>query len=206
MFISVAEETGLIVPIGNWVLKEACSHLRVWQKKGLAVVPINVNLSGRQFVDRSLVQLITKTLNESCLDPKLLELEITEGVMIQDPENAADFLGQLNDMGVRIAIDDFGTGYSSLSYLKRYSIDTLKIDRSFVRDITTDANDRSIVMAIIAMAHSMGLRVVAEGVETNEQLDFLKSHKCDVAQGYLLSQPLSENAVADYLAETVLAH
>jgi diguanylate cyclase (GGDEF)-like protein/PAS domain S-box-containing protein len=205
-FISVAEETGLIVTIGNWVLNEACLQLHAWQKKGLAVVPVNVNLSGRQFVDRSLVELIIKTLNESCLDPRLLELEITEGVMIQDPENAADFLGQLNDMGIRIAIDDFGTGYSSLSYLKRYSIDTLKIDRSFVHDITTDANDRSIVMAIIAMAHSMGLRVVAEGVETDEQLDFLKSHKCDVVQGYLLSQPLSENAVADYLAEMGLPH
>lgn len=205
-FISVAEETGLVIAIGNWVLRNACKQLHEWKKQGLAVVPLSVNLSGRQFVDRSLVDFITKTFNENKVDPGLLELEITEGVMIHNPESASSSLVQLNDMGVRIAIDDFGTGYSSLSYLKRYPIDTIKIDKSFVRDLTSDSSDMSIVMAIIAMAHSMGLRVVAEGVETSEQLDFLESNECDIGQGYLFSHPLQQEAITSYLMKNITTH
>lgn len=205
-FISMAEETGLIVPIGKWVLSEACSQLRKWKEQGLMVVPVTINLSGRQFDDRSLLEMISSTIKDNRLDPGLLELEITEGVMINDPGNATGLLRQLKDMGIKIAIDDFGTGYSSLSYLKRYAIDALKIDQSFVRDITTDTNDMSIVMAIIAMAHSMGLNVIAEGVETEEQYEFLKAQKCDVVQGYLFSYPLPEKAMGDYLYEAGLTH
>jgi len=198
-FIPAAEETGLIVPLGNWVLRQACSQLFDWQQSGLPIVPVTINLSGRQFVDRNLVELITSILAEREMDPRLIELEITEGVMMHNPENASHTLSHLSDMGIRIAIDDFGTGYSSLSYLKRYPINTLKIDQSFVRDVTTDPNDRSIVMAIIAMAHSMDLRVVAEGVETDEQLEFLQAHECDVVQGFLFSHPLSGSATGELL-------
>lgn len=199
-FISVAEETGLIVPLGDWVLREACQQLYNWHRQGLPIVPVTVNLSGRQFVDRNLVELITSIVGELNIDPGFLELEITEGVMMHNPETATHTLRTLSDMGIHIAVDDFGTGYSSLSYLKRYPINTLKIDQSFVRDITTDPSDRSIVMAIIAMAHSMDLRVVAEGVETDDQLDFLKAHDCDVVQGFLFSLPLPGADIGEWLS------
>ncbi len=198
-FVAVAEETGLIVAIGQWVLTTACTQLQTWQEQGLPVVPVTVNLSSRQFVDGTLASVVTQTLENTNLEPSLLELEITEGVMIHNPEKVTHTLQQMNEQGIRIAIDDFGTGYSSLSYLKRYPIDTLKIDQSFVHDLATDSNDASIVLAIIAMAHSMGLYVIAEGVETEEQLDFLKSHDCDSVQGFLFSHPLSNNAMHDYL-------
>ena len=199
-FIPIAEETGLIVALGKWVLHTACSQVRDWQLQGLPVVPVTVNLSARQFVDGALMNVVSQTLSDCELSPSLLEVEITEGVMIQNPEKASASLEELSNRGIRIAIDDFGTGYSSLSYLKRYPIDTLKIDQSFVRDITSDPNDLSIVIAIIAMAHSMGLRVIAEGVETNEQLDILNSHKCDCVQGYLFSKPLTKDLMREYLA------
>jgi len=199
-FISLAEETGLIVPLGNWVLRETCRQLCDWRQQGLPIVPVTVNLSGRQFVDRNLVELITGIISERKMDPGLLELEITEGVMMHNPEVAIHTLTKLSDMGIRIAVDDFGTGYSSLSYLKRYPINTLKIDQSFVRDINTDPSDRSIVMAIIAMAHSMDLRVVAEGVETDDQLEFLAAQDCDVVQGFLFSHPISSTATGAWLS------
>jgi diguanylate cyclase (GGDEF)-like protein/PAS domain S-box-containing protein len=201
-FIPVAEETGLIVPIGEWVLRVACSQASAWQKSGIAV-PVTVNLSGRQFVDGSLASTIITTVDETGLSPSLLELEITEGVVMHNPQTATRTLEKVNDYGVRIAIDDFGTGYSSLSNLKSYPIDTIKIDRSFVRDITTDPNDASIVLAIIAMAHSMGLQVIAEGVETEEQLAFLERHDCDSVQGFLFSHPLPADKTEEFLEEGV---
>ena len=199
-FIPVAEETGLIVPIGEWVLRTACTQVHTWQKAGMAV-PVSVNLSGRQFVDGSLASMIANTVDEIGLSPSLLELEITEGVVMHNPQTATRTLELMNDYGMRIAIDDFGTGYSSLSNLKRYPIDTLKIDQSFVRDITTDPNDASIVLAIIAMAHSMGMVVVAEGVETEEQLAFLEQHRCDCVQGFLFSRPLPADQAEAFLKQ-----
>ncbi len=198
-FISIAEETGLIVELGRWVLLTSCSQVRNWQDQGLPVVPVSVNLSARQFISETLLDDISHTLSECGLSPHLLEIEITEGVMMQDPANAASVLNALSKTGIRIAVDDFGTGYSSLSYLKRYPIDTLKIDQSFVRDITSDPNDLSIVIAVIAMAHSMGLRVIAEGVETDEQLRFLDSHKCDCVQGYLFSHPVPADLMLEFM-------
>jgi len=197
-FIPVAEETGLIIPIGEWVLHMACVQVRAWQEAGMAV-PVTVNLSGRQFVDGSLASTIVRTIDEIDLPPSLLELEITEGVVMHNPQTATQTLEQVNDYGVRIAIDDFGTGYSSLSNLKSYPIDTIKIDRSFIRDITTDPDDASIVQAIIAMAHSMGLQVVAEGVETEDQLAFLEKNQCDCVQGFLFSPPLPADKAWEFL-------
>ncbi len=199
-FIPVAEETGAIVPIGEWVLHGVCSQLRAWQQGGIAI-PVTVNLSGRQFVDGSLALMVSNILDETGLTPSLLELEITEGVVMYNPQTATQTLEQLNVFGVRIAIDDFGTGYSSLSNLKQYPIDTIKIDKSFVRDITTDPNDASIVKAIIAMAHSMGLQVIAEGVETEEQLAFLQRHQCDCVQGFLFSHPLPADKAEAFLKQ-----
>ena len=204
-FIPVAEETGLIVALGKWVIETACYQIRSWQKQGLPVVPVSVNLSGRQFINGSIAKTISQALAKFDLAPSLLEIEITEGVMMLNPESSAHTLAELSEMGIRIAIDDFGTGYSSLSYLKTYPIDTLKIDQSFVRDITSDPNDLSIVVAIIAMAHSMRLRVIAEGVETEKQLGILSSYKCDCVQGYLFSHPLPADLMHNYIANTRLA-
>ena len=172
-FISVAEDTGLIVPIGEWVLREACLRNKAWQDAGLPPITITVNLSALQFQQANLVEMIEGVLAETGLEPRYLEFEITEGTTIHDADFAAMVLRELRAMGVRISIDDFGTGYSSLSYLKRFRIDRLKIDRSFVDELTTDANDAAIATAVIVMAHSLGLGVVAEGVETEEQLRFL---------------------------------
>lgn len=200
-FIPLAEETGLIVPIGKWVLNQACLQLREWKEKGLDVVPVAINLSGRQFIDGSLVELVSEALARYNLPPSLLELEITEGVMMKNPEKAAQTLKKLSGLGIKIAIDDFGTGHSSLTYLKRYPIDTLKIDKSFVDDITAETNDESIVLAIIAMAKSMGMDVIAEGVETIEQLEFLKTNNCNRVQGFFFSRPLPEKEIYQYLIE-----
>lgn len=190
-FIGLAEETGLIIEIGKWALHEACSQAKQWQSQGLGNYSIAVNLSARQFVDNNLLQSIEDALTESKLEAHYLELEITESLLMENPFGAAEMLNQLRSRGVRLSIDDFGTGYSSLGYLKRFALDTLKIDRTFVRDIATDADDAAIVTAIIAMAHQLKLQVVAEGVENAEQLYFLKKHRCDNAQGYYFSKPLS---------------
>jgi diguanylate cyclase (GGDEF)-like protein/PAS domain S-box-containing protein len=188
-FIPVLEETGLIVPVGEWVLREACTQNKRWKEAGLSVPRIAVNLSGRQLNDPSLVSTVGRVLKDTGLDPASLELEITEG-MIENADEAVKILHGLSSMGVRLAIDDFGTGYSSLSYLKSFPINTLKIDQTFVRDVTTDADDAAIAKAIIAMAHSLKLNVIAEGVETREQLDFLSSEACDEIQGFLFGRPL----------------
>jgi EAL domain-containing protein (putative c-di-GMP-specific phosphodiesterase class I) len=192
-FIALAEETGLIVPIGEWVLKTACSRNRLWRKQGLPPLRMGVNLSTRQFAHENLLQDVARALVATGLDPGALEFEITESMVMHEPERAVKLLTRLKDMGIHLSIDDFGTGYSSLSYLKRLPLDSVKIDRSFIRDIPGDADDCAITGAIIAMAHSLRLKVIAEGVETGEQLGFLREHGCDEMQGYYFSKPLPED-------------
>jgi diguanylate cyclase (GGDEF)-like protein len=198
-FIPLAEETGLIVAIGEWVLATACARNRAWQLQGVTDLKVAVNLSARQFADPLFLPRLTQIVEASGLDPSSLELEITESVVMARGECAVTALEQLKLLGVQLAIDDFGTGYSSLAYLKRFPIDTLKVDRSFIRDIPGDSGDRNITRAIIAMAHGLGLKVVAEGVETAEQLKFLRAQRCDSVQGFLLHRPLPENEVAQVL-------
>ena len=194
-FIPIAEKTSLIIAIGEWVLRTACQQSIAWQLEGLPALPIAVNLSGRQFSQHNLSQIITHILTQTGLAPHLLELEITESTLIQDTQASIATLKALTQLGIRISIDDFGTGYSSLSYLKRFPINAIKIDQSFVRDIHTDPEDAAIVSAIIAMAKSLGMKTIAEGVETAEQLAFLQQRECDNIQGYLFSKPLSASAL-----------
>jgi diguanylate cyclase len=198
-FIPLAEETGLIMAIDAWVLKTACSQNRRWQEAGLPALEVAVNLSASQFRRRSLVDFVSKVLQESKLDPRYLELEFTETVVMQNAEETILTLERFNAMGIRLSIDDFGTGYSSLSYLRAFPIDKLKIDYSFVRDVITDPDDTAIVRAIIALAHSLRLRVVAEGVESEEQLQSLQVLGCDEYQGYYCSEPLPANRFAQLL-------
>ena len=199
-FIPLAEETGLIVPIGAWVLREACKEAKRWQDSGLPGTRVAVNLSARQFRDPMLGQAVGRAFAESGLDPRLLELEITESMVMQEPEKAAALLEDLKSMGLYLSIDDFGTGYSSLAYLKRFPIDSLKIDRSFIKDIPANSDDLAITQAVIAMAHGLRLRTVAEGVETEEQLEWLKRFGCEEIQGYLFSKPLPAEEAARFLA------
>lgn len=189
-FIPILEQSGMISQVGEWVLNEACLQSVKWQEQGLPPMKVAVNLSSQQFLKDNLIDVVERALYLSKLKSHLLELEITE-TMTMDVDRAINILGKLNSLGVKIGIDDFGTGYSSLNYLKRFSIHTLKIDKSFVRDIMTDRNDANIVSTIISMAHNMNLDVIAEGVETIEQVKFLQSKKCDVVQGYYFSKPMS---------------
>ena len=191
-FIPLAEETGLIVPIGEWVIRTACQQNKNWQDAGLSQVRVAVNLSTHQFIKQGLVETIKNILFETGLGPQYLEIEITES-MTMDVERSISILQNLNDLGVKISIDDFGTGYSSLKYLKEFSIHRLKIDRSFVRDIMIDQKDARIVSTIISMAQGLGLEVVAEGVETKEQLQFLDNEKCNIVQGFYFSKALAPN-------------
>jgi diguanylate cyclase (GGDEF)-like protein/PAS domain S-box-containing protein len=188
-FIPVMEDTALIVPIGEWVLREVCGQIRAWQHAGLDVPPVAVNLSARQFQHKNLEANLRRILHETGVDPSLLQFELTESLLMKDPESAARTLRGLKDSGVTIAVDDFGTGYSSLAYLQRFPLDALKIDRAFVRDLTVDPEDAAITFAIIGLAHSLKLRVIAEGVETKEQLDLLSAHGCDELQGYYFAYP-----------------
>jgi diguanylate cyclase (GGDEF)-like protein/PAS domain S-box-containing protein len=190
-FIPVLEETGLIVPVGEWVIKAACEQVRAWQQAGITPVPVAVNLSARQFQSPRLGASIVSVIEASGIEPRFLELEITESSLMQNADSAVSTLQFLKSRGLRISIDDFGTGYSSLAYLKRFPLDALKIDRSFVRDLTTDPDDATITRAVISMAHSLGLKVIAEGVETESQYEFLAENGCDEIQGYLFSRPLS---------------
>ena len=205
-FISLAEETGLIVPLGEWVLRTAAAQNKAWQKSGLPPLVVAVNLSARQFQHHDLVESVARVLKETGLDARWLELEITESIAMQNADYTIIILRDLKEMGIQISMDDFGTGYSSLSYLKKFPIDTLKIDQSFVRDLSTDANDAAIANAIIVLAHSLKLKVVAEGVETAEQKAFLKEHDCDKTQGYLFSNPvpaaLFENLIRQHLQKS----
>lgn len=189
-FIPLAEDTGLIVPISEWVLQTACRQNKAWQDAGLLSVDVAVNISPRQFHQDDLRSTVESALFTSGLESQYLGLELTETTLMQNPETAAEILRELKDMGVKLAIDDFGTGYSSLSHLKKFPIDSVKIDQSFVREITISPDDAAIAGAVVAMAHSMNLRVTAEGVETLEQLEFLKSLNCDEMQGYFIGRPM----------------
>ena len=198
-FIPVAEETGIIVEIGEWVLLNACRAMKHWLDAGLTPIRIAVNVSARQLRRRDFCETVAGALAESGLPPELLELEITESSVMENPEEAVQILQRLGRMGISLAIDDFGTGYSSLAYLKLFPIDHLKIDRSFVADIEIDLNDRAIAFGTIALAHSLGLNVIAEGVETEDQLELLRTNGCDEIQGYLFSKPLSSAAAFAFL-------
>jgi diguanylate cyclase (GGDEF)-like protein/PAS domain S-box-containing protein len=189
-FIPLLEETGLIISVGEWVLRQACRDQRAWKEAGHAPIPIAVNLSPRQFRNKDLISMVCHVLEEMDADPSLIELEITESSVMDNPDEAMVILRELHDMGISIAIDDFGTGYSSLSYLKRFPLDVLKIDRSFVADVPGDADDEVIIDTIIAMAHRLKLNVTAEGVEEAAQVDFLREHGCDQMQGYYFARPM----------------
>ena len=197
-FIPLAEETGLIVPIGEWVLRTACAQLAHWRAAGFPELRLSVNLSVRQFRDKNLIHTMSSALRAADIEAHCLDLEITESILVEGP-GPLDTLRELSGLGVEFSIDDFGTGYSSLSYLKRLPIDTLKIDKSFVHDMPGDADDTAIVIAIIAMAHSLGMRVVAEGVETQEQRQFLHTQGCDAMQGYYFSKPLPPEEITHIL-------
>ena len=189
-FIPLAEETGLIVPIGDWVLREACKQNQAWREAGYKPIRVSVNLSPVQFRDACLTDVVDSALAESGLATDGLELEVTESMLMNDPDATIEMLKQLKSRGLKISIDDFGTGYSSLSYLKQFPIDSLKVDRSFIRDVTTNTDDAAITTAIILMGHSLKLNVVAEGVETESQLAFLQVLQCNEIQGYLFSPPV----------------
>ncbi|MEG4800714.1 EAL domain-containing response regulator [Microcoleus sp. ARI1-B5] len=200
-FIPDAEETGFIVQLGEWVLQTACRQMRVWQNAGFSELRVAVNLSPRQFYQADLSSRVAEILGEIGLEPSCLELELTESMMVEDAESAIATLQQLKDLGVSISIDDFGTGYSSLSYLTQYPFDVLKIDRCFISNITDGCTNAAIVKAIIEMAHSLCLEVIAEGVETEAEKDFLWRYECDAMQGYLFSPPLSAADFEQLLVE-----
>lgn len=204
-FIPLAEETGLIIPIGKWVLQTACLQNKAWQLEGFPPLKMAVNISPVQFYQDDFVQVVLEALQESGLEPQYLELEITEGIAMYQLDQVVDKLNTLRDLGVHISIDDFGTGFSSLNYLKRFPIDKLKIAQQFVRDITDDPDDAAIVQAIMAMAHSLKLNVIAEGVETEEQLSFLLDVKCREIQGYIYSKPVPANEFHALLQRNMVA-
>jgi predicted signal transduction protein with EAL and GGDEF domain len=199
-FIPVAEESGHIIPLGHWVLNEVCLTIRSWQEKGLAVVPVSVNVSARQFQQPDFHKRVAEILSRHGTDPSLIEIEITEGLVMADREAAQRELSQLKEIGLRISIDDFGTGYSCLSYLRHFPIDVLKIDRSFVQEIGSSPDGERIIDAIISLAKSLRLETVAEGVETPAQLNYLLDHGCHVAQGFLFGKPMEVRLIEPLLA------
>jgi diguanylate cyclase (GGDEF)-like protein len=201
-FIHLAEETGLIIPIGYWTLREVCSRAKAWRGAGLQALPVAVNLSACQFAHEQLVPQLTDILASTGVEPGTLELEITESMVMQDPEQAVQLMHNLRAMGVRLTIDDFGTGYSSLGYLKRFPINSLKVDRSFVRDLPHSADDIAITRAVIAMAHSLQMNVIAEGVELKEQLEVLRNEGCDEFQGFLCRPPLVEEDLIEFIRQS----
>ncbi|HZW24985.1 MAG TPA: GGDEF domain-containing response regulator [Gallionella sp.] len=205
-FIPILEDTGLIVPVGEWILHTACAQNKQWQEAGLPPVRVAVNLSATQFQQPGLVGSVRAALQVSGLSPEYLELEITENIAVHNEESVIAVLGELRALGIRIAIDDFGTGYSSLSYLKRFPIDKLKIDQSFVRDYQPSAPDDGIIRAIIAMARSLNLKVIAEGVETLEQADFLRANGCDEVQGYFYGKPMPGGELAALMGRGAEVH
>jgi diguanylate cyclase (GGDEF)-like protein len=200
-FIPILEETGLIVAVGAWAFRSACAQMMAWQRQGMRPIRLAVNLSARQFRHQDLVGQIAGVLSDTGFAPELLEIELTETMLIDDTEAVLAIMQGLGAMGVSIAIDDFGTGHSSLSYLKRFDVDTLKIDRSFIKDTPDDAEDSAIAIAVIALGHGLGLKVVAEGVETPAQVEFLRAQGCDELQGYLVSRPVDTAAFARWFAE-----
>lgn len=198
--IPLAEETGLIIPIGQWVLQTACKQIKKWVEMGLPPIRVGVNLSGRQLEQDNIVETVTRSLEEVDLDPDMLNLELTESIVMQDADEAVDKLEAFRKQGIRISVDDFGTGYSSLSYLSRLPIDKVKIDKSFISGVSQDSHEEAIVKAIIAVAHSLGFRVIGEGVETREQLSFLVKNRCDEGQGYLFSRPVPPDSFVRLLS------
>jgi EAL domain-containing protein (putative c-di-GMP-specific phosphodiesterase class I) len=204
-FVAVAEETGLIGDIGRWTLQQVCRDLSMWRNQGLNVPSIAVNVSGREFMRPDILFRISETVEAARLSPSLFELELTEGVLMRDAEAGRRSLLALKEFGFALAMDDFGTGYCSLNYLKRFPLDTLKIDRSFVADIGTDPGDAAIVRAIIALGHNLNLKIVAEGVTTPEQLRFLRAEGCDSVQGFLMSPAVTAAAFAGLLRTAAAA-
>jgi diguanylate cyclase (GGDEF)-like protein len=200
-FIRVAEETGLIVPIGTWVMRTACMQAKKWQDAGLGSLQVGVNLSGNQFYQKDIVQVVESALSDSGLPANCFDIELTEGLVMTDVDQALGIMHGLKRLGVSLSIDDFGTGYSSLAYLKRFPIDVLKIDKSFVRNITTEPDEAAIARSIITLAQSLRLQVIAEGVETEQQLCYLRRHRCDQIQGYYFSRPLPAPDFERLLAE-----
>jgi diguanylate cyclase (GGDEF)-like protein len=203
-FIPLAETSGLIIPIGEFVIRTVCRQIKTWQEAGYKQINISLNVSGRQFDQQNLIEIIKDALQDTMISPQCLEVEVTESTIMRNPEKAIRILTELKTMGIQISIDDFGTGYSSLSYLKRLPLDFLKIDQSFVKSLVSDSRDQAIVRATIAMAHSLNLKTIAEGVETQEQLSFLQEHGCDEIQGYLFSRPLPAEDIPVILAKGYL--
>jgi len=201
-FIPVLEETGMVVEFGEWAIREACKQHRTWIDAGLPPIRIAVNLSARQLREISFVSVLQKVLHEAGVGPEGIEIEITESMIMSDTDSAIAALTELHGLGVRVAMDDFGTGYSSLSYLRKFPIDTIKIDGSFVADISTSADDAEIVRTIISMGQTLNKTIVAEGVETEEQLQLLRNFKCDQVQGYLFSRPVPGNELTEFIRET----
>jgi EAL domain-containing protein (putative c-di-GMP-specific phosphodiesterase class I) len=200
-FIPLAEETGLIVPLGDWILHEACRRNKAWQDAGLPPLRISVNVSARQFKEKTLIDRVNNALRESGMAANHLELEITEGLIMQDVDQAIATMKELQHLGVQLAIDDFGTGYSSLNALKNFPVARLKIDKSFIKNLASDDRDKAVAAAVISLGQKLNLRVIAEGVETAEQLAILRENNCDEIQGYYFSKPVSFAAIADLLAD-----
>jgi len=198
-FIPIAEASGMVVAIGDWVLREACRQAVSWHNAGFPELVVAVNLSAIQFKRSDLQKTVLKALEESGLEPRYLELELTESILIADTDIVLDAVRRLKALGVKLSLDDFGTGYSSLSYLKRFPLDKLKIDRSFIRDMTGDADNAAIVRAIIQLARTLSLRTIAEGVEDENTADTLRIHHCDEAQGYYFARPMPPNEMLEYL-------
>ncbi len=205
-FISILEDTGLIIPVGEWAIRQACRQLQLWQVAGLEPVPVAINLSARQFLQSDLAAAIGRIVAESGVDPRLLEFEITESMLMTDPESAVATLAGIKAQGMRLSVDDFGTGYSSLAYLKRFPLDALKIDRTFVRDLPGDSDDAAITQAVISLAHHLSLKVVAEGVENEAQIRALARYECDEIQGYFVSKPLPAAQCARLLDAGPILH
>lgn len=201
VFVPILERLGLIVPVGRWVIEQVCQQIAEWQRGAIGAVEVSVNVSGHQLIEGDLIADIARTLAQTGVEPHWLEVELTEGSLMENTQHTIASLQRLHAMGVKISIDDFGTGYSSLAYLRRFPIDTLKIDIAFIREVTSNPQDAAITRTIIELAHSLNLRVVAEGVETQAQLAFLKEAGCDQIQGYLFSRPLPVETLERLLLE-----
>jgi EAL domain-containing protein (putative c-di-GMP-specific phosphodiesterase class I) len=203
-FIPMAEETGLIVPLGDWVLHETCRQNKAWQDAGLPPVNISVNVSARQFREKTLISRVVGALQGSGMEARYLELEITESLIMQDVDQAVKTMEELQRLGVQLSIDDFGTGYSSLNALKTFPVVRLKIDKSFVSNLASSEGDRAVAAAVISLGQKLNLRVIAEGVETAEQVEFLRANNCDEVQGYYFSKPITAEGIADLLRKQAL--
>jgi EAL domain-containing protein (putative c-di-GMP-specific phosphodiesterase class I) len=201
-FIWVAEEGNLVLPLGRWVFEEVCRQLKEWKRAGLADIRVAINVSSRQFNEPRYAEDIARTLAHNGIMPSQVELELTEGALLKNPEQIGDSLAELKSMGLKLSLDDFGTGYSSLSLLRRFPLDSVKIDRSFIQGVPEDADSVAVTTAVLMMAQALGLAVVAEGVETEEQREFLASLGCDEIQGFLLSRPVSAEEIVDLVKRT----